>query len=181
MKQPAIIFIGDQPFIKIEELEIQFEEMSSIESAIACLVSFFFILNIQYPDPLKFVYIFFEHLFEFDEISAHSTSVEKLLAKVMPAVEWKGINKNIFLQRINIQTSFWIFCIKRILKHKFAGEKVYLVLGILVRFFYRWTNTIHIKILIEILGYRTRDLIMRITSSGWRKKKPKRLRAEHEK
>jgi len=87
MKQPGIIFIGDQPFIKIEELEVQFEQMSSIESSIACLVSFFYILNIQYPSPLKFVYIFFEHLFEFEEISSHSTSVEKLLAKVIPAVE----------------------------------------------------------------------------------------------
>ena len=59
MKQPGIIFIGDQPFIKIKELEIQFEEMSSIGSSIACLVSFFYILNIQYPAPLKFVYTFF--------------------------------------------------------------------------------------------------------------------------
>lgn len=86
MKQPGIIIIGNQFFLKVESLTIHFVEMSSIEMTVGCLIAIYYILNIKYPAPLKLPFLFFEHLFEFSELSGNSAVVKKKLAKVMPVV-----------------------------------------------------------------------------------------------
>ncbi len=84
MKQPGIIIIGNQFFLKIESLTVHFVEMSSIETTIGCLVAIYYILNIKYPSPLKLPFLFFEYLFEFTEFSSNSAVVKKKFTKVMP-------------------------------------------------------------------------------------------------
>lgn len=85
MKQPGIIMIGSQFFLKIEELAITFPgRMSSLECSIACLVALCYILDIHYPEALKFVFIFFEHLFPFRVPSVDSTAVKLFLSHVKP-------------------------------------------------------------------------------------------------
>ena len=86
MLQPGVIIIGTQFFLKIEEMAVQFPKMCTTESAIAYLISLIYILDVQYPEPLKFVYVFFEHLFEFADTSANFTSVNLLLSKVKPMI-----------------------------------------------------------------------------------------------
>lgn len=86
MKQPGVLMIGKQYYIKIENFAINFPaSISSLESAIACVIVYFYILDVQYPEPLKFVYIFFEHLFEFEKKSIDSQVVKKFLSHVLPS------------------------------------------------------------------------------------------------
>ena len=85
MKQPGVIIIGRKLFLKIDTLPIEYPaRLSCFESAIACLVSLIYILDVSYPEPLKFVFAFFEHLFEFQEMSLSSANVTNLFSIVMP-------------------------------------------------------------------------------------------------
>ena len=83
MKQPGILMIGEQFFIKIEDIVAHFpSQMCSIETSVACNIALIYILNLQYPEPLRHVYVFFEHLFNFTRKAFDSTSVKKLLSDI---------------------------------------------------------------------------------------------------
>ncbi len=85
MKQPGVIIIGRQFFLKIDTLPIEYSaRLTSFESALSCLISLIYILNVNYPEPLKFVFAFFEHLFDFQEKSLNSANVTNLFSIVMP-------------------------------------------------------------------------------------------------
>ena len=63
MIQPGILHIGKEYFIKIEENFMHLPNRM-LDLAILYVVGFYYCLGIVYPVPLKFVFLFFESLFE---------------------------------------------------------------------------------------------------------------------
>lgn len=63
MIQLGIFVIGDQYYIKIEEVEVQLPRFTRISEALSYLVMFYYVLDLKYPNPLKTVFIFLEYLF----------------------------------------------------------------------------------------------------------------------
>jgi hypothetical protein len=58
MIQPALILIiGNDYYIKIDQLFIKIEN-ASLELGLAYVVGYYHVLNLQYPVPLKFVFVF---------------------------------------------------------------------------------------------------------------------------
>lgn len=82
MIQPGILWIGLQFFIKVDQTPITFNEMNTLPSAITMLIAYSYILNIEYCEPFKFVYAFFEYLAGFDKVSVNSIVVKTLLSKI---------------------------------------------------------------------------------------------------
>jgi hypothetical protein len=82
MIQPGILVIGRQIFIKIDQIPITFDQIQTLPSAIATVIAYCYILNVEYCEPLKFVYAFFEFLSGFDKTSVNSIAVKTLLSKI---------------------------------------------------------------------------------------------------
>lgn len=61
MIQPGLMLIGDIYFIKIGTCYMKIGKKLPV--ALSYLVAFFYILAIDYPLPLKFVYLYLETLF----------------------------------------------------------------------------------------------------------------------
>ena len=87
MHQPGVLVIGNQYFVKVDGMVIKFpDNVVTLEEAVGLAVSYIFVLNTQYAEPLKFVYLFFENLFQFKQFSlARSQTVQRLFSKVWKA------------------------------------------------------------------------------------------------
>lgn len=58
--QPGIIMIGEDFFIKLDQIPVSFpHHIHNVSNAIACLVAYYYILNVKYPEPLRYVFFFF--------------------------------------------------------------------------------------------------------------------------
>ncbi len=65
MELPGIIIINDQFFLKVDESVIHLpDSVQLLEDAVASLVIYYYVLGLNYPEPLKFVFLFFESLFK---------------------------------------------------------------------------------------------------------------------
>lgn len=79
MELPGILQIGNQYFIKIDESAVYLpESVTRIQEALGYLLMYYYILNLNFPDALKFVFVFFEHLFDI-EPSIDSVVVKRLI------------------------------------------------------------------------------------------------------
>ena len=67
MNQPGVLMIGQKFFVKIDKKAIHFPaDVASLEEAVGLSLAYSYILDTKYPEALKFVYLFFEHLFRFE-------------------------------------------------------------------------------------------------------------------
>ena len=65
MVLPGILKINEQYFIKVDESAIHLpQEITLLEEAVAYLIIYYHVLNINFPETLKFVFLFFEKLLE---------------------------------------------------------------------------------------------------------------------
>lgn len=76
MIQPGILLIGKEYFIKIENLHMKIDNCN-LEKALAYLIAFYYVLCIEYPIPLKFVFVLLESLFDLP-LSVKSSKVTYL-------------------------------------------------------------------------------------------------------
>ena len=82
MQLPGILNINGQHFVKIDDSAIQLPpHISTMTEAFAYLTMYYYILNLNYPDSLKFVFLFFEKLFKIVP-SASSQDVHMLFSMV---------------------------------------------------------------------------------------------------
>lgn len=66
MALPGILEINDQYFIKVDNSAVLLQDVKYLEEAVAFLVAYYYILDIKFPPTLKFVFGFFERLFEIE-------------------------------------------------------------------------------------------------------------------
>ena len=64
MKQPGLILIGNTYFLNLEMEAIKLD-VGGLPDALAYLVASYYIFNCTYPESLKFVFGFFERIFDF--------------------------------------------------------------------------------------------------------------------
>jgi hypothetical protein len=76
MIQPGLLIIGNDYNVKIDQLFMKIEN-ASLELGLAYVVGYYHVLNLRYPLPLKFVFVFFETLFGMPPL-IKSTCVENL-------------------------------------------------------------------------------------------------------
>ena len=81
MIQPGIIHIGKEYFIKIESKYMHIPSCN-LDFALSNVIGFYYSLGIQYPAPLKFVFLFFESLFEM-KLSSPSIPVSNLKSNLV--------------------------------------------------------------------------------------------------
>lgn len=63
MVQPGLLKIGTQFYVKVDNIGILLPStVINIEEAIGHLIAYIYVLNLKYPESLKFVFGFFEHL-----------------------------------------------------------------------------------------------------------------------
>lgn len=87
MSLPGIFQIGRQFFVKVDDIAIYLPNaVSKIEEAVAYLVMYYYILDLNYPEPLKFVYGLLEHLFQIEKPSMQSKNVKRVYALLCPFV-----------------------------------------------------------------------------------------------
>ena len=79
--------IGQKFFVKIDKKAIHFPaDVASLEEAVGLSLAYSYILDTKYPEALKFVYLFFEHLFRFENFFMCPTrTVQSLFSKVWPS------------------------------------------------------------------------------------------------
>lgn len=78
MELPGILEINSQYFLKIDEGAIAIPgNIKMLEEAVAYLLIYYYILNINFPEPLKFVFGFFERLFNLQPSVKMSVDVLK--------------------------------------------------------------------------------------------------------
>ena len=83
MELPGILEIGGQFFIKVDNLAVFLpESVSSLQQAVGYLLMYYYILDLDYPPSLKFVFVFFEMLFNIPP-SSDATVVKKLFGDVL--------------------------------------------------------------------------------------------------
>lgn len=63
MKQPGLIQIGNSFFLKLETEAVKID-VGGLPDGLAHLVASYYIFNCSYPDALKFVFGFFERVFD---------------------------------------------------------------------------------------------------------------------
>lgn len=63
MKQPGLLLIGDSYFLKMETDAVKLD-VGGLPDALAHLVASYYIFNCVYPENLKFVFGFFERVFD---------------------------------------------------------------------------------------------------------------------
>lgn len=80
MIQPGILAVGNSFFIKIEKFHMQLEN-ANLQTAFSYLLGYYHVLYINYPLPLKFVYVFFESLMGIP-LSINSTVVKRLVSNL---------------------------------------------------------------------------------------------------
>jgi hypothetical protein len=80
MIQPGLLIIGTDYFIKVDQLFMKLEN-ASLVLGLAYVFGFYHVLNIEYPLPLKFLFVFFETLFEMP-MSVKSVGVENLKSQL---------------------------------------------------------------------------------------------------
>ena len=73
----GILEINEQFFIKIDNSAVLLRDVKYLEEAVAFLVAYYYILNLKFPPTLKFMFGFFERLFEI-EPTAESVDGKKL-------------------------------------------------------------------------------------------------------
>lgn len=84
MVQPGILKIGKEYYIKIENVLVQLSSVESYERAIAYLFCDYWVLDLKYPELLKFFFVFLETLFGFQEssLSTKSSVVKLFVSKL---------------------------------------------------------------------------------------------------
>lgn len=63
MKQPGIMKIGDQFFIKVEAIAIKLPHLIKLKQAFGYLIMYYYALSVSYPTDLISVFVFFELIF----------------------------------------------------------------------------------------------------------------------
>jgi len=84
MGLPGLIEINNQFFIKVDKNAILLKEVTRLEKAVAYLFMYYYVLNLNFPESLKFVYGFFERCFNIDN-SINSQELKILCASVFPS------------------------------------------------------------------------------------------------
>jgi len=80
MELPGILKINNQFFIKIDDTALLLSSnVNSLEQAIAWLVVYYHVLNLNFPPQLKFLFGFLEKLFKIAP-NSESVNVKKLFA-----------------------------------------------------------------------------------------------------
>lgn len=75
MELPGILEIGGQFFIKVDNLAVHLpNNVKALSQAVGYLVMYYYILQLDFPEPLKSVFVFFELLFGMVP-SSHSLAV----------------------------------------------------------------------------------------------------------
>jgi hypothetical protein len=83
MIQPGIIIIGDNFFIKVEDQHMQLKN-ATLQIAFVYALSYYFILDVDYPVPLKFFMVFLESVMGIP-ITNNIVAVKRLIsAKKQP-------------------------------------------------------------------------------------------------
>jgi hypothetical protein len=77
MIQPGVIQIGGTFFIKIGKKHTQIEN-PNLKTAIAFLLGYYYVFQIEFPLPIKFVFVFFESLADLP-LSIKSVVVERFV------------------------------------------------------------------------------------------------------
>ena len=79
MELPGILQINDQFFIKVDEAAITLSSnVQLLEEAVAWLMMCYYVLGLNYPPPLKFLFLFFEVLFKIECSSSIPAKLKKL-------------------------------------------------------------------------------------------------------
>jgi hypothetical protein len=63
MSRPGIIVIGSSYHIKIEDVIILLDGVKNLEKALAYVVAYYYVLHVNYPQPLVTLFGFLEYLF----------------------------------------------------------------------------------------------------------------------
>ena len=75
---PGILKINEQFYIKVDDQAIGLsDDVTLLEEAVAYLCMYYYILNLNFPEPLKYVFGFFEKLFDISS-SVQSMEVQRL-------------------------------------------------------------------------------------------------------
>ncbi len=83
MELPGLLVMNNKFYIKIDEKAIHLPStVTLLQEAVAYLVMFYYILDLNYPEPLKFVFGFFERLFQIENSGSVSYDLKKLCAFV---------------------------------------------------------------------------------------------------
>lgn len=69
MSLPGIIELNGQFFVKVDDSAVLLGNAQTLEEALAYLVAYYYVLHLKYPPTLKFVFGFFERLFELEPTS----------------------------------------------------------------------------------------------------------------
>ncbi len=77
MIQPGILLIGQEYLIKVNDLYMHLPNANFV-SALCYMMAFYFVLDISYPLPLKFVFLYLESMFEMP-LTIKSVTVDRLL------------------------------------------------------------------------------------------------------
>lgn len=81
MIQPGLLLLDRKFFLKIEACFMELNGFG-LKHALAYLLSMFFVFNIRYPAPHKYVYIFFETMAGFTQTSISSVTEKRFPAKI---------------------------------------------------------------------------------------------------
>ena len=89
MDLPGIILIGSQYFVKVDESAFLLpDEVKTMEQSVAYLLMYYYILNLNYPEPLKFVFGFFERLVEIN-LTVDCLDLKKVYGEICAAAKEK--------------------------------------------------------------------------------------------
>ena len=82
-----MLLIGTQYFVKVDESAFLLPpEVKTVEMSFAYLFMYYYILNLNFPEPLKFVFGFFERLFEI-KFTVDSVDLRKYYGEIKSAAE----------------------------------------------------------------------------------------------
>ena len=62
VRQPVLFRISDQYLIKLDKVAMPLTDPSCFADCVDVPLHVFFVFNVQYPDELKFVFNFLEHI-----------------------------------------------------------------------------------------------------------------------
>lgn len=87
MELPGVLLIGTQYFVKVDEGAFLLpSQVKTLDQSIAYLFMYYYILHLDFPEPLKFVFGFFERLFEIKS-TVDSVDLRKYYGQIVSAAE----------------------------------------------------------------------------------------------